>query len=68
MSPFLQQQKRPYKKSTIGGDDTLRMVANIQRNPEMTDEEIVDGMDLNQIGGAISFLKFLEDIYGAATI
>jgi hypothetical protein len=44
------------------------MVANIQRNPEMTDEEIVDGMDLNQIGGAISFLKFLEDIYGAATI
>jgi hypothetical protein len=68
MSPFLQQQKRPFKKSTIGGDDTLRMVANIQRNPDMTDEEIVDGMDLNQIGGAISFLKFLEDIYGAATI
>jgi hypothetical protein len=67
LSPFLQQQKRPFKKSTIGGADTLRMVANIQRNPEMTDEEILGTMDLNQIGGVISFLKFLEDIYGAAT-
>jgi hypothetical protein len=70
-SPFLQQQKRKIKGgadiNTIG-DDTLRIVANIQRNPDMTDEEIVGSVDMNQIGGAISFLKFLEDIYGAATI